>query len=105
MKAYDEQLAEVKELIRRNPSLEVVETKEVIAEDDNRLLVRVAGAMKLDGKWWPTLNHELWTDKEKFRQGIPSEVKGRTQCIYMVNITGSTEDILIEYFNRHSVKQ
>lgn len=100
MKTYDEQLAQVKVLIKNNPSLEAVETKEVIAEDDERVLVRAVGAMNISGKWWPTLNHELWYDKEKYKQGIPSEHKGRAQHIYMTNITGSDEKTLIEYFNR-----
>lgn len=101
MKTYNEQLAQVKELIRDNPTLEAVETKEVIAEDDDRVLVRVVGAINISGKWWPTLNHELWYDKEKYKLGIPSEHTGRAQHIYMTNITGSDEETLIEYFNRH----
>ena len=99
MKTYAEQMVQVKELIKNNSALDEVELKEVIAEDDDRVLVRVVGAMKMGGKWWPTLNHELWYDKAKYKRGISSEALGRAQHIYMTNITGSDEKTLIEYFN------
>ena len=100
MKTYAEQRAQVRELIKNNPALNEVELKEVIAEDPSRILVRVVGAIKIAGEWWPTWNHELWIDKEKYKAGITSECVDHNQHIYMTNIAGSDEKTLIEYFNR-----
>lgn len=98
MKTYAEQRKEIEEMIKKSPMLDVVECKEVIAEDETRLLVRSVGAMKMAGRWFPTLNHELWFDKDKYERGIASETKGRRTLIYMMNITGANEEKLIQDF-------
>ena len=99
MKSYEEQRTEVEKVIKASPMLEDVECKEIIAEDDNRLLVRSVGAMKMNSHWYPTLNHELWNDKQKYYDGIASEFKGGAHLIYMLNIAGANEDQLVKEFN------
>ena len=100
MKTYDEQRAQVKELIKNNPDLNEVELKEVIAEDSSLILARVVGAIKIADKWWHTWSHELWTNKEKYKAGITSEFVDNNQYLYMSDIAGSDDKTLIEYFNR-----
>lgn len=103
MKTFEEQRAEVNSVIKKSPKLEIVECKEIIAEDDDRLLVRSVGAMKVGTQWIPTFGHELWYNKIKYRQGIASEFIGNRQNIYMMNIAGADEEVLITDFKRPRV--
>ena len=100
MKTYEKQLKEVWQQIDDGMPQEEVISREVIAEDDDRVLVRSVGAFQdRSKKWWPTCSYELWKDKDKFRRNIYSDIQNGQSCIYMIHISVSNERQLIYSFH------
>lgn len=102
MRTYQEQLSEVKEIIKRSPTLDIIECKEVIAEDGRRVLVRSVEAMKFGDSWDSTITHEIWDDKEMYQKNMPYDRARGLQC--RMGITGGNEaDLIAQFYQASSI--
>lgn len=70
----------------------------IVMENEQNLLVRVNFVEELGGIKYKLVSYEIWTDREKFNQGIPVEWVGDEQYIYCSNHATNNEQSMIQTF-------
>jgi hypothetical protein len=78
--------------------------KTILAEQGERVLVKVVSERELNGKMFTTKRFEFWRNKEKFHQNIKSEYINGQQFIYCSNFAGEDEETLLKQFNDNTLK-
>jgi hypothetical protein len=78
--------------------------KTILAEQGERLLVKVVTEREFNGKTITTERYELWRNKEKFHQNVITEYINEKQFIYCSNFAGGKEEQLIKQFNDNLLK-
>lgn len=76
------------------------ETKTVIMEHENNLLVRVDSSVMLGDKEYKTLSFEIWTDREKYEANISDEWKKDGQYLYCTNYAMTDQEDMIRTFKQ-----
>jgi hypothetical protein len=80
--------------------MEVDETKTIIMEYQDNLLVRVDSSVVLGSKDYKLVSYEIWTDCEKYKEGIHEEWKEDGQHLYCLNHATTDEEDMIQTFKR-----
>lgn len=73
--------------------------KVILAEKENKVLLKINDVVKIGNKDYKTVRYEIWFYKEKMEQDIPSECIGDEQYIYCQGFCGSNEKQIFEHFN------
>lgn len=73
--------------------------KVILAEKENKVLLKINDVVKIGNKDYKTVRYEIWFDKEKMEQDIPSECIGDEQYIYCQGFCGGNEEELLGYFD------
>lgn len=69
----------------------------ILAENENSILVKVEGCIRIGSISRKALRYEIWSEKEKFIQGIRSDGK----YIYCSGFTGVDENDMIKIFEKN----
>ncbi|PAD73890.1 hypothetical protein [Paenibacillus campinasensis] len=72
----------------------------ILAEDGDRLLVRIEGELELDSATFRTCHHEIWTDRQKYEAGIHVERADNGLVHYSANLAGYTDEYATQIFKR-----
>lgn len=73
--------------------------KVILAEKENKVLLKINDTVKIGNKDYKTVRYEIWFDKEKMDQDIPSECINGEQYIYCQGFCGNDEEQMLEHFN------
>lgn len=100
MRSYKDQLKEVSMQIKAGKPAKEIESKEVIAEDDKRVLVRIVGVIQYgSGMWSPDISYQIWLDKLMYKRNITTDSRGGRQRIYVCNLSGPSEEDVLKAFH------
>lgn len=77
-----------------------IDERTILAEDGQRLLVRIDGEIELAGATYKTWHHEIWSDREKYETGIHVEQTNEGHLHYCANLAGYTDEAAIHTFRK-----
>ncbi|WP_143067103.1 hypothetical protein [Paenibacillus sp. OK076] len=78
------------------------EVRTVLKEKNNYLLARIDSVVNIGDQKYEGIRFEIWSDREKFEQGITDECIDGQNYIYCSGYAGSSEEDVIRIFEKRS---